>query len=268
MALELPENLDLEFQERADPKVLSSLGKIGQALVVIFNHLKSIKIDWPKIFKVEGTVDVNSISDFPPIHIQNFKDLKPYFEMADKTNKQLAAAITLVASKGPDKPATPIVNINNEPLLKAIQELKEVSDKTIELPSNEGVISMLRTVSEQLGALYDKPTFVPPAVTNITLNALNGSFKSTTLNVTTTATALPSTNLTNRRSLIIYNNSSNTVYLGNSSVTISGSTQGLPVPANSYGPTLDAGSNMVLYGIAGGTSSVTVMEMSHEASGR
>lgn len=156
MDIKIPDNLDLEFQERADPKVISSLDKIGQGLVVIFNQIKSFKIDWPKIFKVQGVVDVDSVADLPPIHIKNFKDLKPYFDNVEKATKYLATAITLVSSKGSNDqkisiPA-PIVNFDTKAILNALQEIKDVSSKPND---NSEVVNMLRNVSEGIGALVD-----------------------------------------------------------------------------------------------------------------
>jgi hypothetical protein len=269
MEITVPDNLDLEFQEKADPKVLSSFDKINQGLVSIFNQIRNFKIDWPKIFNIQGTVDVDSIADLPPVHIQNFKDIRPYFDSLEKSLKYLSTAITLVASKGPDRPSTPIVNLNNEPLLNAIRELKNVSDKKIEFPDNKDVVNMLRTVSEGIGVLIDKPTFVPPTVDHISINALQGAPLVTTLTVSATATPIPVTNLANRRDMIIYNNNASaTLYIGDSAVTTSGVHQGLPIPAKSYSPSLSLGQNIYLYGISTTNISVTCLELADEAAGR
>ncbi len=264
------DDLKMEFEEKSAPEIVSKLGKIGDALVVIFNHLKGFKIDFPKIFQVKGNVDVDSIADLPPVHIENFKDLRPYFEMADKTNKQLAAAITLVASKTTpervEQKTAPIINFDIKPLLNALQEIKGVSSKTIEFPDNKSEVNMLRNISEGIGALIDKPTFVPPAVTNVNINPLQGFVHTTSATVGTTAGTLPGYGqLFNRRSVIIYNNSANTIYVGGSDVT---TTNGMPVPAASYSPIIDAGYNMTVYGIASqGGNNVRVLEASKDQTG-
>lgn len=264
------DDLKLEFEEKSAPEIVSKLGKIGDALVVIYNHIKGFKIDLPKIFKVQGNVDVDSVADLPPIHVQNFKDLKPYFEAVEGATKHLAAAITLMASKSPlelpQPKITPVINFDTKPILNALQELKDVSSKQIEFPDNKNMVNMLRTISEGIGALIEKPTFVPPAVTSVNINPLQGFVHTTSATVGTTAGTLPSYGqLFNRRSVIIYNNSANTIYIGGSDVTTS---NGIPVPASSYSPILDAGYNMAIYGIASQAgNNVRVMEVSKDQTG-
>lgn len=254
-------SLNVKFKEEGNTELTSSLNKIGQGLVVIYNHLKGLKFELPKIFKVEGSVNVESVVDLPPVHIQNFKDLKPYFESLEKSLKYLSTAITLVASKTPvESKVVPTINFDTKPLLSALQELKEVSGKPTD---NKQVVNMLRNLNEGIGMLVDKPTFVPPAVTNVTLNALQGFVHTTSSTIGTSVVTLPNYGqLFNRRSVIIYNNSSNTIYLGGSDVTTS---NGLPVPASSYSPILDAGYNMIVYGIASqGGNNVRVLEVSKD----
>jgi hypothetical protein len=264
MVVDIPDNIDLKFQEEADPKVLSSLDKIGQALVMIFNQVRSFKINWPKIFNVQGNVDVNSILDLPPVYIKNFKDLRPYFEMSEKAIKQLAVAITLISSKDsygnrPMSIPAPVVNFDSKSILTSLESLKDSLKPT----ENKNELNMLRNISEGIGALYEKPTFVPPAVTNVNINPLQGFVHTTSATVGTNITKLPSYGqLFNRRSIIIYNNSANTIYLGGSDVTTS---NGMPVPANSYSPILDAGYNMTIYGISStGSNNVRCLEVSKD----
>lgn len=113
----------------------------------------------------------------------------------------------------------------------------------------------------------NKPTFVPPAVTNVNINALNGAIKTTSATVGTTPIGLPTYGvLANRRSIVIYNNdSSTTLYYGGSEVTAS---SGMPVPPNSYSPILDLGVNVVPYAVTnGGSINIRVMEVSNTAKG-
>lgn len=76
-----------------------------------------------------------------------------------------------------------------------------------------------------------------------------------------TATAIPGTILTNRKSLIMYNSGTASIWLGGTGVTAS-NVGGLLVGTAEYSPAFDLGT-AVVYGIAaaaGGT--VTVLEVS------
>ncbi|RKY33205.1 MAG: hypothetical protein DRP74_00705 [Candidatus Omnitrophota bacterium] len=86
---------------------------------------------------------------------------------------------------------------------------------------------------------------------------LTGAIKPNQVNVGTTPTPLPTTALNHRRSIIVYNNGSNTVYLGDANVTVG---NGLPMPpGGSYSFKLDVG--VVLYGVvASGTEDVRILE--------
>ena len=251
----LPEKLEFEFQEKADPQVLTLLDKLGKAIVVVFNQLKNYKVELPKTFQVKGDVNV---TDIPPIHIENFKDLRSYFEMSEKAIKQLATAITLVSSKSPVPQKS--INFDTKPLLNALQELKE----SIKPTNNEEVVNALHTVSEQVGALVEKPSFIPPAVTNININSLRGIAKTTSVTVGATAVKLPTTPIDNRRALVIYNLGASTLYIGGSNVTTA---NGFPIIANSFSPTMDAGILMTIYGISSGSLDVRVMEISNDTDG-
>lgn len=106
----------------------------------------------------------------------------------------------------------------------------------------------------------------PNPVTHISINSLNGSVKTSAVSVTTSATQLPATSLAGRRSIMVYNNdASTTLFLGGADVT---TTNGMPVPANSYSPILDAGDELDVYGISTGTINIRVLEIGDEDSGR
>lgn len=101
---------------------------------------------------------------------------------------------------------------------------------------------------------------IPP--THINLNPLQGYAKSTAITVGTSATALPSTPLGYRKSLVAYNNSSTvTLYVGGSDVTTA---NGIPVPPLSYSPSFDAGGKLIVYGVTSSTADVRVLEMSND----
>jgi len=81
--------------------------------------------------------------------------------------------------------------------------------------------------------------------------------RASSVTVGTTPTALPATALADRRYLLIYNNSSATIYVGHSTVTTG---TGIPIIAKaSLSLSLDAG--VILYGIeATGSRNVRVLE--------
>lgn len=108
------------------------------------------------------------------------------------------------------------------------------------------------------------PTHIPTPVTNFNINALRGVPKSTVMNVLSTATPIPATPLTQRRSFSFYNDSDNTVYIGGSDVT---SVNGFPILAGTYSPPIEAGEHMIVYGIASSSSSIRVFEVSNDNEG-
>ncbi len=154
-------------------------------------------------------------------------------------------------------PAFPksISMLEGKAILKSLQML---SDKIDELPKSYPELTVPKTVSVD----NFPPQKYPMPVTNININPLKGTAKSNFVTVGTTPTPLPSTPLANRRSMIIFNNGTGTIYLGGSDVT---STNGLPVPASTDSPALDAAANMIIYGISStGTNDVRILEVSSE----
>lgn len=102
-------------------------------------------------------------------------------------------------------------------------------------------------------------TRVEGGTINTNLLPLSGVPKATSLAVGTTATAIPTTPLASRKSCIMYNSGTATIYLGGTEVTTS---IGLPVGTADYSPSMDLGTT-VIYGIcstAGGT--VRILEIS------
>lgn len=96
----------------------------------------------------------------------------------------------------------------------------------------------------------------------VDIKPLNGAVLTTAVGVANgTATAIPTTTLTNRKTLICYNAGTVSVWLGGTSVTAS-NVGGIPVGTAEYSPSFDIGT-AVLYGIsasAGGT--ITIFEAS------
>jgi predicted Zn-dependent protease with MMP-like domain len=139
-----------------------------------------------------------------------------------------------------------------------IRALDAVNKKLDELPKSFPEIQIPKSVSVD----NFPPQKYPMPVTNINLNPLRGYAKSRAVTVTTTPTPLPDEVLAYRRGLVVYNNSSSTMYVGGSDVS---ATNGMPVPASSYSPAFDAGPKMIIYGVvASDTANVRVLELSNE----
>lgn len=96
----------------------------------------------------------------------------------------------------------------------------------------------------------------------VSVTGLHGVPKITAVTVANgTATALPGTTLTNRKTFFAYNSGSVTVWLGGTEVTAS-NTGGIPVGTSEYSPVIDLGT-AVLYAIAGTIGgTLTIMEVS------
>lgn len=90
----------------------------------------------------------------------------------------------------------------------------------------------------------------------------NGSLLQQQVSVTDTATALPSSALANRKSLMIQNTGSNKLWVGSATVTTSGATAGIELPANSF-MELEVGPAVTVYAIKNGAtgSPVNILQM-------
>lgn len=156
--------------------------------------------------------------------------------------------------KFPEMPKSMSID-EGKAIVKALQELGKKID---ELPKSYPDVQIPKTVSID----NFPPQKYPLPVTNININPLRGFAKSRNITVTTTPTPLPDEVLAYRRSLVVYNNSSSTLYVGGSDVS---ATNGMPVPASSYSPAFDAGPRMIIYGVvATGSANVRVLELSNE----
>lgn len=90
----------------------------------------------------------------------------------------------------------------------------------------------------------------------------NESLLQQQVSVTNTATALPTAALANRKSLMIQNTGANKLYVGSATVTATGATTGIELPANSF-MELEAGPAVTVYAIKVGATgnNVNVLEM-------
>lgn len=90
------------------------------------------------------------------------------------------------------------------------------------------------------------------------IETLRGNLQTTPITVTTTAQRIPTTALIGRKTMIIYNNSTSTVYVGGSNVT---ATNGLPV-LKQQSVSIDASDDIIFYiMVATSTANVRVMEI-------
>ncbi len=86
---------------------------------------------------------------------------------------------------------------------------------------------------------------------------LNSLFKHTKQNITDTVEAIPVSTLAGRRSMVIRNEGSNTIYIGSSSVSVA---NGYPLKSGEEKP-FDVGKDIILYGIvATGTEELRILE--------
>lgn len=90
----------------------------------------------------------------------------------------------------------------------------------------------------------------------------NESILQQQLSVTNVATALPAASLANRKSLMIQNTGANKLYVGAATVTATGATTGIELPANSF-MELEAGPAVTVYAIKVGATgnNVNILEM-------
>ena len=92
----------------------------------------------------------------------------------------------------------------------------------------------------------------------VEVESLKTSLFVTDVDVSTSIVALPTTALKGRKVIVITNNSSNTIYLGTDSVTVS---NGLPL-YKKQSIAMDATDNIVIYGIAStGTNDIRILEL-------
>ena len=243
------DKLELKFQEKADPAVLDILSNIGTAIALVYKKIPK-PTKFPSILNIRGRVEIDK-----PVRIGNLKELEKYFASLEKTFNNLMLAVQSMPQPLIKLPKIEIpaqVKNDNPELMTLIEKLHDKLDnfqpRELKFPTKFEVSNF-------------PPQMIPQPVTNINVNPLQGIVKVTSATIGTSLTQLPSYGqLPMRRSIIIFNNSSNTIYLGGSDVTTS---TGVPVLTQSYSPSIDAGYNMILYGIASQAGNdVRVMEIS------
>lgn len=136
-----------------------------------------------------------------------------------------------------------------------------MTDQIINLPDLDKnafeIIDLPTLKTARRVKIYDSTVEVIPS-------GLRTAFKCTTQTISTTAQALPTIPLDKRNSIVIYNASTEILYIGNADVTadfIEGTTSGWQVDPKSYFPT-DITTDVVLYGIfASGSHKIQILEI-------
>jgi len=248
--VDIPDNI--QFEMKADPTELSLLEKIMAFLNAIYLKVSNFKVEFPSLYKVFGDVKIVN-----PVRVDNLTDLEQYFKTLEVRLNSLSSQLAnLRLNPKQPKIEIPETKINLNPLIESIGEMKEYLSK-LKAPQFPDTISINNF----------PPQKVPNPVTNININPLKGTPKTTAVSVGGTATLLPTTALIKRRTLSLYNaSSSETLYIGGTDVTID---NGFPVPPESYSPSIDAGEEMLIYGITSGVDiDIRVFEVNNTLSGR
>lgn len=220
------------------------------------------KIEIPKTIIPPFPTEMG-IKSLPPVVISNFKELSNLISNLQSTTLQAMQAMQV---KFPEsfKISDEVKVSEFSDLLEGIEELKKGFNILIKTTQEARGTSSAAPMKVEIVADLPRPMVNP--VTNISVNGLGGFAKSTAVTVTSALTPLPGEVLSSRRSLIIYNNGSQTVEIGGSTFAFGG---GLPVPASTYSPSLDASSKLIVYGrVASGTADLRILEMSDIATGR
>lgn len=135
---------------------------------------------------------------------------------------------------------------------------------TVDLAGTEPIELIAGTVTRvsNIGTLESGSVTVTSMPSGGTISTteipLSGVVLTTAVAVGTTAVALPSSVLASRKSMMLYNDGTATIYLGGTGVTSSGAGRGLPVGTSDYSPSFDLGTT-TLSGIGatvGGTAIV------------
>lgn len=261
------EILELVVDRKEDEKLQGTIDNIGKVLVMI---AKAVVRPLPKIFNIQGKVD-STIVKMPPVKITNLDELKEYFDTLAIQIAGLSRAVSMVPQPKIEMPKIQFPKIEgfDPEVRKLLSELISVVEGSGKANASKDVVDGLYKVQKAIDTLANKPQMTAQPVTNININALNGSFVSTSVTVTGVATDLTPEPIANRRGVIIYNNGSSTVYLGGIDVAVSGTGGGLPIASGNSSPAFDAGTKMKIYGITAGSSvDCRVLEMGTEASGR
>lgn len=225
--------------------ILTSFKKTNELLSV----LSKKSIEFPKVQKIEGNTTVTALPKIEELvkTVQTLSEIRDVLKQGEKREQKEIK----IKDKGD------LTLKIYERLINKLDEVKE-SIQNITIPAVE--------FPDTINVGNFPPQKYPLPVTHISLNALAGEVRSRSVTVGTSLTPLPGEVLDNRRSIIVYNNSTVTVEVGGSTFTFG---EGLPIPVGSYSPPIDAGEKMIVYGrVASGTADVRVLEVSDIMIGR
>lgn len=225
--------------------VLSGLSQSRESEQVMA-ALKVLKVDLGRAIK-------SSTPDMTPL-IGAVRSLESAIKAQKQPEVGVVQSIERLGKQISSLPKPKDSKDRTDELLKAIKSIK-LEAGNIEFPESIAVNNF-------------PPQKIPQPVSHININAHNGYIKTTATTVTSSLTTLPGYGvLDNRRAVQVYNNdASATLYIGGSDVT---TTNGIPVPAQSFSTIIDAGETMILYGVVStGSINVRVIEISDEAGGR
>lgn len=266
-------NLHLEVAEntRKSAARLKDLVDKGLSVTVEQKEVQKVEvtnptsINFPEIPKPLSEIRVSNLSE---ISIPEQKvDMLPLVDAVKGLKSVVSSINEQLPGLKPQKITFPKLEVPKQMSVKEAKDIIEALSDGL-----QGVRDDLGKVYEAINSIDIKTvgggggsTVVSSArVTDVNINGLRGLLKTTAVTVGTSATLLPPITLPHRRSLTIYNESSNDIYIGGADVTTS---NGLPIPAKSYSPPLDAGEIMKVYAVAASPSAVRVFEASSEREG-
>lgn len=278
--------------ENSDQKPILEVAKntrgVKDRLDRIFTALTEKSMVLPEKIAISNLKDIQFPKNVDEVRISNLRDIKfpriptpqvttnvdlsPLVRGMEDVSKQLSALSTGISQVN-----TSVSAIDVKPQVNVPQTKVNIPDK-VSLKDLPAVLEAFQGLRDDFGRLYEAivelPSKMPKtggfggstsaAVTSVNVNALRGLARSTVVSISTTPTLLPSVALSYRKSLIVFNNSANTIYIGGVDVSVS---NGYPVEANSPSPSIDAGMNMKLYAVADSASEVRVLEVSSEREG-
>ncbi len=243
---ELQKVLNQEALDKLKGIIGSLDEKIGSLSDLEKNLPRKLELNFPKVYPVTGSVEVSKL---PSVTIGNAqaiaKELAPLISnLTASTFKAMSGVRLAMPSSISIKDSVEIKNWSD--LVDGFEELKKGFN--LLLNKEVGAVSFPSAVLP----VEIQNWKVPNPVTNVSINPSRGTIMATAVTVTTALTPLPGTALADRRSMTIYNNGSVTIYVGGSNVT---SATGMPVPAGTYGPSLDAGPLNIVYAVTASSSS-------------
>lgn len=243
-------NITFPKETKVSSGRIDSIGKVESLPPIEIKNFPA----YPKLPENLPFPDTLDIKSLPPVQVSNLQELGSYFNNLDASLLTLASKLKITI---PDR-----VNIKDPVEIQDWDNLLAHIDEV-----NKGLNILINQEKGGLAKQVEVTNFpipkIPTPVTNISINPLQGFVNTRANTVGTTRVTLPNYGqLFNRRSLQIYNNSSNTIYIGGEDVS---TTNGIPVPANSYSSIIDAGYRMIIYGIAAtGSNDIRTLEVSHD----